>query len=187
MREMDGKKRASLLCMIVLLLISINSIYGKERSSKLQEKGGMGYFIGGTGWLVESDNNSIVYSAGGGGHSIANRWIIGGEGHSSFGPDNAGGYGFFNLGYAPVRTDFILVYPLLGLGGGAMTREAGPSVSKCALLNPSIGADYLIYTKSKSGILLGLRAGYTFTVYSNTWHWSMPYIHLLVGGFGFGE
>ena len=187
MQEMDGKKRAALLCMIVLLLISTNSIYGQERSSKLLEKGGTGYFIGGAGWLLESGNNSIVYSAGGGGHSIANKWIIGGEGHSSFGPDNAGGYGFFNMGYTLVTTDIILVYPLLGLGGGAMTREASPSVSKCALLNPSIGVDYLIYTKSKSGILLGLRTGYTFTVYSNTWNWSMPHIRLVVGGFGFGD
>jgi len=187
MQEMDGKKRAALLCMIVLFLILTNSVYGQERSSKLEEKGGMGYFIGGAGWLLESGNNSIVYSAGGGGHSISNHWIIGGEGHSSFGPDNAGGYGFFNIGYALFTTDIILVYPLVGLGGGAMTREASPSVSKCALLNSSIGVDYLLYTKSKSGILLGLRAGYTFTVYSNTWNWSMPHIRFVVGGFGFGD
>ena len=185
---MNGEKKAShFICMIVVLLVSANPIYGQEKSSKLQEKGGMGYFIGGVGWLFESGTNSIVYSAGGGGHSITNKWILGGEGHSFFGPDNAGGYGFLNIGYALVETDIFLFYPLLGLGGGAMTREASPSVSKCALLNPSVGLDCLIPIKNKSGVVLGLRAGYTFTVYSNTWNWSMPHICLIVGGFGFGE
>ena len=185
---MNGKIRAFLVIgAIVALLVSGSPIFGQEQGSKANEKGGVGYFIGGVGWFLESDNSSIVYSAGGGGHTITNRWLLGGEGHSSFGPDNAGGYGFLNLGYLLLRRDFILVYPLLGLGGGAMTREADPSVSKCALLNPAVELDFLIPVKNESGILVGLRAGYTFTVYSNTFSWSMPHIRLLVGGYGFGE
>jgi hypothetical protein len=184
---MNGKIKASLIIGIIIVsLITVNPIYARE-TSKSREKGGMGYFVGGVGWLLESGRNSIIYSTGGGGHSVTNKWIIGGEGHSSFGPDNAGGYGFFNLGYALVTTNYIMVYPLLGLGGGAMTREANPSVSKCALLNPSFRIDYLLHLKKSSGILFGLHAGYTFTVYSNTWNWSMPYIRFAVGGFGFGE
>jgi len=97
--------------------------------------------------------------------------IIGGEGHSSLGPDNAGGYGFFDIGYALLVTDSIVLYPMIGIGGGAMTRDADPSISRCALLNPAIGFDYLIHGKNKSGVLLGLRLGYNFTLYSDNWNW----------------
>jgi hypothetical protein len=152
-----------------------------------QEKGGVGYFTTGVGWFLESGSNSIVYSAGGGGHSITNRWILGGEGHSSFGPDNAGGYGFFNLGYVLLNKDFILAYPLVGLGGGAMTSTIDSSVSKCALLSPAVAVDLLIRTKDNSGALVGIHAGYTFTVYSTTFTWSMPYMRLVIGGYGFGK
>jgi hypothetical protein len=113
--------------------------------------------------------------------------VLGGEGHSCFGPDNAGGYGFFNIGCSLLTKDTLILYPLLGVGGGAMTRDADPSVSKCALLNPSICLDYLWYMKAASGMLFGLRAGYTFTLYSDTFNWSMPYIRIVIGGFGFED
>jgi hypothetical protein len=103
------------------------------------------------------------------------------------GPENAGGYGFFNIGYALVMTDIIVVYPLVGLGGDSMTREASPSVSKCALLSPSVEIDWLIPVKGRSGFLLDLRGGYTFSVYSDTLYWSMPHVRLVVGGYGFGD
>jgi hypothetical protein len=185
---MNGKIKACLAVgLIVALFVSGNPIFGQEADSKADEKGAVGYFTGGVGWILESGNSSIVYTLGGGGHSIQNRWLLGGEGHSSFGPENAGGYGFLNLGYILLREDFILVYPLLGLGGGAMTSDISSTVSKCALLNPAVGLDFLISTKQKSGLLVGLRAGYTFTVYSNTFDWSMPHIRLVAGGYGFGE
>jgi hypothetical protein len=128
-----------------------------------------------------------VYSAGGGGHSITNRWILGGEGHSAFGPENAGGYGFLNIGYLLLKENSFLVYPLLGLGGGAMTSTVGSSVSKCALLNPAVAVDFLIPVTGGSGVLVGLHGGYTFTVYTSTFKWSMPHVRLVVGGYGFGD
>ena len=185
---MSGKSRVFFaVCLILALFLLGSPIFGQQQGSKASEKGGVGYFLGGVGWLLESGNSSIVYSAGGGGHSITKRWILGGEGHSSFGPDNAGGYGFFNLGYLLLSGDSFLVYPLLGLGGGSMTREGSSSVSKCALLNPSVGFDFLVPVKNNSGILVGLHAGYTFTIYSNTFNWSMPHIRLALGGYGFSE
>jgi hypothetical protein len=162
-------------------------IFAQQQGPKAGEKIGVGYFSGGVGWILESGDSSMVYSAGGGGHTIANKWILGGEGHSCFGSDNAGGFGFFDLGYLLLRGDFVLVYPLLGLGGGAMTSAIGSEVSKCALLNPAVCADFLIPMKNRSGILLGLHGGYTFTVYSNTFTWSMPHIRVIIGGYGFGE
>ena len=183
---MIAKVKASLgIGLILVLFFSAGILHGQEKTSITQGKGGMGYFMGGVGMLSESGRNTIIYSVGGGGHSLKNRLVIGGEGHSSFGPDNAGGYGFFDIGYSIYSTDVIVLYPLVGIGGGAMTRDMDPSVSKCALLNPAIGVDYLIYRKNRGGMLLGLRVGYTFTVYSNTWNWSMLYMRLLIGGFGF--
>jgi hypothetical protein len=165
----------------------ITALFAVIQPLSAQDKGGVGYFTSGVGWFLEAGESSIVYSAGGGGHSITNRWILGGEGHSAFGPENAGGYGFLNLGYLLWRTDFILMYPLLGLGGGAMTSTIDSSVSKCALVNPAVAADFLIPLRSGSGLLLGLHGGYTFTVYSNTFNWSSPYIRLVVGGYGFSD
>jgi len=185
---MNGRSKAFVaIGLIAALFVLGGPIYGQERGSTAPEKGGVGYFIGGVGWMLESGNSSIVYSSGGGGHAITNRWILGGEGHSCFGPDNAGGYGFFNLGYLLLRGDFILVYPLIGLGGGAMTSAISSDVSKCALLNPAVGLDFLVPLRNRNGILLGLRGGYTFTVYSNTFNWSMPHIRVVIGGYGFGE
>jgi hypothetical protein len=113
-------------------------------------------------------------------------YSLGGGGHSAFGPDNAGGYGFFYLGYLLVDTDLILLYPLLGLGGGAMTRKEDSSVSKCALLSPAVCCDILIPVKDRSGFLVGVHAGYTFTAYSNTFDWSMPYVRVVTGGYVLG-
>jgi hypothetical protein len=189
----DKKKRKSMITKIktgtiIVLLITFfcaaGIVYGQDKAAIAERNGGMGYFMGGVGMISESGNNSIIYSAGGGGHALKNRLIIGGEGHSSFGPHNAGGYGFFDIGYAPVVKGRVILYPLIGIGGGSMT-GSDDTVSKCVLLNPSVGCDYLLFRKARSGILLGLRAGYIFTMYSNTFNWSMPYIRLAVGAFGF--
>lgn len=184
MRSRAKTKLVLSFFVVVFLAFGTCIVYGQEKEPIVREKMGMGYFMGGVGMVFESGDNSVIFSLGGGGHSLKNRLIIGGEGHSSFGSDNAGGYGFFDLGYALLVTDSVVLYPLVGIGGGALTRVAEPSVSKCALLNPAIGFDYLINRKDKSGILLGLRLGYTFTLYSNTWNWSMPYIRILIGAFG---
>lgn len=185
---MVRKPRRTLLIGIVILVLSVSSslLYAEDRGIGPRGRGSVGYFIGGIGGVLESGSRSMIYSTGGGGHGIINRWILGGEGHSYFGPANAGGYGFLNIGYLVFPMDSLLVYPLIGLGGGSMTREASPSVSKCALVNPSVAMDFLIPVgKKASGGVVGLRAGYTFTVYSDTFDWSMPHVRLVVGGFGF--
>ena len=108
----------SLIAGIILVLLTSGiTVYGQETASPSKGKLAAGYFATGAGMISESGRNSVVYSVGGGGHSLTNRWILGGEGHSSFGPDNAGGYGFFNIGYAVVSTNTIVFYPFLGLGG----------------------------------------------------------------------
>jgi len=178
--EQMVKRRAYLYVVVVVVLF----LLGNPVSA--QEKGGAGYFAGGVGWLLEyPDETSFLYSTGGGGHIITDMWLIGGEGHASFG-ETAGGYGFFNVGYLVVKKEFVMVYPILGLGGGSMTSATSETVSSCALLNPAVGVDFLIPVKNNSGILLGLRGGFTFTIHQNdTFDWSMPHIRLIIGGYGF--
>ena len=185
---MKGKRRTlPILGVAVLLFAAAGPLQAREESDRAGERGGVGYFLGGVGWVLEPGGASLVYSAGGGGHSITNRWVLGGEGHSSFGARNAGGYGFFNVGYVVAAGRFVLFYPLLGIGGGSMTRDSDASVSKCMLLNPCVAVDFLLPVGRSSGILLGVHGGYAFTVYSNTFDWSMPTVRLAIGGYGFGE
>jgi len=170
---------------LLFVLLLFTTATGQAQAEAL--RGGLGYFLGGAGFVIESGEGTVIASTGGGGHSLSNNWILGGEGHSVFGPDNAGGYGFLNVGYAIGSVRNFLVYGLLGVGGGALTRESDPTVSRCALLNPAAGIDYLIYTSASGGFLVGLRTGCVFTVYSDTWQWAQPYARLVLGGFGFGE
>ena len=172
-------------CVLVVLVVSANPTCAQQKGAGTPPRVSMGYFIGGVGWAVESGGSTILYSNGGGGHVIANRWVLGGEGHGVFGPGNAGGFGFVNLGYAVVMTDLLVLYPLLGVGGGSLTREASPSVSRCGLLNPAVGVDLMIpILGDVGGLQLGLRGGYTFTVYSDSFNWSLPYVRVVVGMYG---
>jgi hypothetical protein len=170
---------------ILVVLLAGAAATAQAQATSL--KGGMGYFLGGAGFVTESGESAFVASTGGGGHSLSNGWILGGEGHSVFGPDNAGGFGFLNVGYTVLASRNLLVYPLLGVGGGSLTRDSDSTVSRCVLLNPAVDIDYLFYTGNNGGILVGLRAGYTFTVYSDTWNWSLLFVRLVLGGFGFGD
>lgn len=185
---MGGFSRSGVLVGLVLaLLVQPGALGAQQGSAGPRERAGMGYFIGGGGWLLESGERSFAFSTGGGGHAVRNGWVLGGEGHSSFGPGGAGGYGFFNLGHVLLATDWLLVFPMLGLGGGAMARESEPSVSRCVILNPAVGVDWLLPAPGKAGVLLGLRGGFMFDLYSDTFDWSMPYVRLVVGGYGVGD
>ncbi len=79
------------------------------------------------GYAKLSDNFLTI---GGGGHRDINRILLGGEGHGLRGKETAsggsknsmhGGYGFFDLGYLLYASPALRVYPLVGLGGGAIT------------------------------------------------------------------
>lgn len=141
-----------------------------------------------------------LFSFGGGGHAVINRVILGGEGHgfvtretSSGGHKNslACGYGFFDLGYVVYSAGGLDVYPLVGLGGGAISLkivESGtPSfddilddpgrgaelVTGGFLLNVALGSDYLLTLggdeNGEGGLVFGLRVGYTFSPIKGDW------------------
>ena len=146
---------------------------------------GAGYFMAGILAIGTPADVEVGGSTGGGGHGVdASGLVTGGEGHSAFSDGAAGGYGFFNIGYAVLRRERLLVYPLLGIGGGAMARDSDSTVSSALLLNPGVGADLLIPLTPGAGLVVGLRAGYTFSVWSDEWRWSVPCVRLLVGGYG---
>jgi len=125
-----------------------------------------------TGYPSFSDN---LFSLGGGGHSIINRFIIGGEGHGLMTSDKDftlanrnyknkldAGYGFFNLGYQIIANGGFSLYPLIGIGGGHLklkiTERASPSFDD-VLANPNRSAEL-----STGGLLLHASLGFDHLV-----------------------
>ena len=143
-----------------------------------------GYFLLGGGGHAVIRYNLIV---GGEGHGLVRRQQSGLARRTSI----SGGYGFFNVGYSLYRTDELRVYPLLGLGGGSLQldiseravtsfgqilddpgRSAQVSTGGL-LLDLALGADYLLALRedkdSQSGMVFGLRAGYTWAPLKGEW------------------
>ena len=111
-------------------------------SSSTTEVDGSGFFAIGTQFTDLGPLNdqlsragypeftSETVSLGGGGYGVvANRLLLGGEGHALVTGDGTGrgrnvsltgGYGFFNLGYLFVPTSSLRAYPLLGIDGGGL-------------------------------------------------------------------
>lgn len=124
---------------------------------------------------------------------MLNNWVIGGEGHGLSGgtsenqeyrTTHSGGYGLFDLGYVVYSTPLMLIYPVLGIGGGGMVvsvtdrsktpvdfddlikspgREAYIGTGGF-LLQASLSADFYVLGSrgegGTGGFLVGLRAGY---------------------------
>lgn len=134
----------------------------------------------------------------------------------------AGGYGVFNLGYILFEKNGLMIYPIVGLGGSGLsisiTERMIPKFSEVIdslkghielstgafMLNFALGADYLIsldrQENTHSGVLVGIRIGFTFTPVAGDWKMddvkvsSGPetglngvYIKLLIGGGGIGR
>jgi len=140
------------------LLLSI-ACYGQEGGKAKNVSGGIGYSVLGTSFLNLNSLNSMLqsngypvlsenfFTAGGGGHAIVNRIIIGGEGYSLMGEDVLNGSlrqsvyastGFFDIGYIALSYKGLNVFPMLGIGGGEMIfkiREDISSISFGDILN----------------------------------------------------
>ena len=136
---------------------------------------------------------------GGHGMTLMRRGIIGGEGMAlisarsntagnTYATRLTGGYGMIDVGYAAVRKRKLLVYPLLGVGGGAMqfaiTPNAGTTFSD-VVNNPARmstltttsmtialrgGVTYMLRSRRPNGgMALGVRGGYVFTPFRSDW------------------
>ncbi len=140
---------------------------------------------------------SVMFSIGGGGYALrGEHLLIGGEGYGILAgevtgdgrPINlAGGYGLFNLGYLQPLGPGVDVYPLLGFGGGGLTLDFGAqgtsdgfdeviadpgreaSLTRGGILMSIGGGARLRLSDADGGLILGMRAGYTFEPFSVNW------------------
>jgi hypothetical protein len=131
-----------------------------------------------------------------------------------------GGAGFFNLGYTMYSENNWLIYPMFGLGFGGVQLEirerTSPSFDDILndprhgsnlftggfLMSFSLGADYLMILKEDEkkagGIVVGIRAGYTFAPMTGDWMLDEqsigrgpkigltgPFVRLSIGGGGY--
>jgi hypothetical protein len=142
---------------------------------------------------------SEMVSLGGGGYGVvADRLMLGGEGHGLITADGTfqgrtvsvgGGYGLFNLGYLFRPTPKLRVYPQVGVGGGGLQLEIGsagdadqfddilqnPSRSATVgqasfLVSLGGGLEYRFGDPGKEGgVQLGLRAGYVISALNSDW------------------
>ncbi|MFB6248642.1 MAG: hypothetical protein ABEL97_08745 [Salinibacter sp.] len=144
------------------------------------EAQGVGYFAVGTQFTNLAPLNdrlsgagyptftSEMISLGGGGYGVvANRLMLGGEGHGLLTAEGArqgrnvsvgGGYGLFNLGYLFRPASSLRVYPMVGLGAGGLQLDiesAGTADNFDDVLNdPNRSA-----TVGRAGMLISLGGG----------------------------
>jgi opacity protein-like surface antigen len=101
-------------------------------------------------------------------------------------------YGFVNVGYAVYSSDNLDIYPLAGIGLGrlklrilnkqsasfndilAHPKRSAALTTRSILLNFALGLDYVVRSpqgqrEKTSGLLLGLRVGYTFALSKGDW------------------
>ena len=177
--------------------------------------GGMGYFYSGVSFadldalntmlmengMPELGNTSVSF--GGGGQGIIGNFILGGEGHGIVGESGlnqtyrvsyGGGYGLFNIGYVVYAKPAVLIYPMLGIGGGGqsvtITNRSTLPVSFSDLLEDpkhqsvltkgsflidlSVNSNIFIFGNtggnSSGGFLVGLRAGYLLELSNARWY-----------------
>ncbi|MFB6273995.1 MAG: hypothetical protein ABEL51_13985 [Salinibacter sp.] len=142
--------------------------------------------------------SSEMVSIGGGGYTVLNRFLIGGQGHGLITGEQGyngrdvsvgGGYGLFTLGYLFRPTSNLHVYPQVGLGGGGVRLEIGSrgdaenfddvlndpnrsaSVGRASLLvSLGGGLEYQFGgPEEHGGLRLGLRAGYLVSALNSDW------------------
>jgi opacity protein-like surface antigen len=151
--------------------------------------------------------NSITL--GGGGYRLYRNFLVGGEGHAVLSQSQStttgrqtglnAGYGMLNIGYAMLRTERWIIYPLGGVGGGALQVDLrdrngtglGPDVNdptwEEVMADPGhrsrlnrvglvtsvgMGIDFVARSPrsgSTGGFLVGVRAGYLFNPASGNW------------------
>jgi hypothetical protein len=219
-REKPGRLRAAALILAITFnLLSSESSLAQNETGKTEIYGGMGYFSAG----YQHPNLSALNKAltregfgavpenyitfGGGGHSIIKNVVIGGEGHSFSGKHTwtdrpggpvetalDGGYGLFNIGYVVTAKKGLLVYPMLGIGGGGLTLDVSDAPQGATfenmlrnhqqgvklenggfLLNFQLAADYMMQgnEKGRGGLLVGIRGGYMLAPGQwDNWTWN---------------
>jgi len=191
-----------------------------DLNSKLENNGypamSENFFSVGGGGHAIINNKWII---GGEGHTLLGEEAS----HENYKQSITGGYGFFDLGYILFSIKDLRVYPLLGLGGGGLNLKIKEDIASLSLdnilNNPGRGAeltnggflmnlgggiDYLFTfgkdEKSRGGMFLGIRAGYTISTFKGKWTMDGveisgapetglkgPYIRFMIGGGAFDK
>ena len=211
--------RLALASILVLSLGAIATVQAQDHdhgdddpaAESAMEERGAGFFAIGTQFTDLGPLNSRLTDAGyptfasemvsfgGGGYGVvANRLMLGGEGHGLITADGSfqgrnvsvgGGYGLFTLGYLFRPTPKLRVYPQAGLGGGGLRLEIespgdadefddildnpnrSASIGRASLLvSLGGGLEYQFGDPdTDGGIRLGLRAGYMISDLNSDW------------------
>lgn len=195
----------------LLLALPMDASAQRRRAGEASVSGGRGFFMVGAQQLDLDELNErfadtgypefddVLLTLGGGGFFVHNRFVIGGEGHGALGSSETtdgdefrtsvgGGYGLLNVGYAAIAHRGLLVYPMIGVGGGGLmvdiTERSTPDfddvldqprrgvhlVQAQFLVSAGIGIDHVFRTGiSNRGFALGLRAGWMFAPIEGDW------------------
>jgi hypothetical protein len=124
------------------------------------------------------------------------RLMIGAEGHGFRSETKSagnydfslnGGYGILEAGYDIFSAAGFRIFPIIGIGGGTttlhITESNTPSfdeiladpgresqvTSSSVIVHAAIAAEYYWRVTAKSGLVVGLQAGYNRTVYNDGW------------------
>jgi len=130
----------NLFMLITLSMLVTGNIMAQESSK--ETFGGAGFFgfrinnydLSSINSSLKANNipevNEAFFGYGGGGHAYIGRLVIGGQGYGFQTPEKnngtyrsnfSGGVGFFDVGYVLLNSKKILLYPLVGFGGGSYT------------------------------------------------------------------
>ncbi|MGB9772167.1 MAG: hypothetical protein ACPLX7_09395 [Candidatus Kapaibacteriota bacterium] len=155
------------------------------------------------------------FVVGGEGHGLFGKDVT----NDKYTLNMSAGYGIFDLGYVIISKAGFNLYPIVGIGGSGLslkiTERTIPTFdeildnpkghlelsSGSLLLHFAVGLDYIVSFgsdgDSRGGVLLGLRAGFTYTPVAGDWEMgdvkiaggpetgvTGAYIRLLVGGGG---
>jgi len=156
-------------------LDTVNSRLEESGYSTVPER----YFTGGGG--IRYSSESIVLGLQG--HRFRDEKHYVGNYRTQF----SGGYGFFEAGYVLLATEGFRFYPLIGIGGGAITlsiyeRDSadfgeiladpgrGSEMSNAQLLiDFSVGAEYLLRLVDSGGLIVSVQLGYLYPLYDRGW------------------
>jgi hypothetical protein len=211
---MDIHRRLPVVATALTLLLTAGGAAAQAGGDSLPPESQGYMLIGGVSLDMDGLNTSLgargfgelegeMLSIGGGGHVLFGRWILGAEGFGllpreaenaagSWRARVSGGGGVVNAGYAVVRTERTSIYPMLGLGGGALTLELneigtptfddvlddprrGSTLNRVLMIvQPAVGIDHFIPAGEVDGMLagavVGVRVGYTFSPFTSDWY-----------------
>ncbi len=185
--------------LIIVILLSLASIMLAIGGKSIY--GGFGWFEFGTQSMDIDELNDVIdsgyglklddmfYTIGGGGYSIIDNFMIGGEGKGILANSDSdqtkkvtysGGYGMLNMGYMLYRNKNIGIYPKLGIGGGGMTLEIAENgayfnnaifsgMSGCVNYSTFLGDIALGAIYTHNGLIYGIQGGYMLSFSKDNW------------------